>query len=106
LVAEGTPTGIKAAQTGHLIELITTEPQRAADLLKGEMDRWRVSLFGDRLHVVVDEGPTAGIRRISQRLNEVGVHVRSAHAEGYSLEDVFIAVVEKARLAGKAAVAD
>jgi ABC-2 type transport system ATP-binding protein len=35
LVAEGTPTGIKAAQGGHLIELITDAPQRAADLLKG-----------------------------------------------------------------------
>jgi ABC-2 type transport system ATP-binding protein len=103
LVAEGTPSGIKAAQSGRLIELITTEPQRAANLLKGEMERWRVSLFGDRLHVVIDEDPTPGIRRISRRLSEAGVQVVKAHTERYSLEDVFIAVVEKARLAGKAA---
>jgi len=103
LVAEGTPTGIKAAQGGHLIELITDAPQRAADLLKGEMDRWRVSLFGDRLHVVIDEEPVEGIRRISRRLNGADIHVAKAHQERYSLEDVFIAVVEKARQAGKAA---
>src|SRR5207249_1507780 len=33
LVAKGTPTGIKAAQGGHLIELITDHPQQAANLL-------------------------------------------------------------------------
>jgi ABC-2 type transport system ATP-binding protein len=39
LVAEGTPSGIKAEQSGHLIELITDQSQLAADLLKGEMER-------------------------------------------------------------------
>lgn len=106
LVAEGTPSGIKAEQSGHLIELITNAPQRAADLLKTEMDRWRVSLFGDRLHVVIDEEPSDGIRRIRRRLAGDGIQTEWASEERYSLEDVFIAVVEKARLAGKAAAAD
>ena len=60
LVAEGTPIGIKAAQGGHLMELRVDQPQRAADLLKEQMDRWRVSLFGDRLHVIVDDDAAAG----------------------------------------------
>ncbi len=34
LVAQGTPTGIKAEQGGHLLELVTDRPQAAADLLK------------------------------------------------------------------------
>jgi ABC-2 type transport system ATP-binding protein len=106
LVAEGTPSGVKAAQRGHLIELITDAPQHAADLLKGEMERWRVSLFGDRLHVVVDEEPADGIDRISRRLKEAGIRVGRAGEERYSLEDVFIAVVEKARQAGKVAAGD
>src|SRR5229473_5806670 len=55
LVAEGTPTGIKEAQGGHLIQLITSNAQGAANFLKNEMERWRVSLFGDRLHVIVDQ---------------------------------------------------
>ena len=106
LVAEGTPSGIKAAQTGHLIELITDRPQSAADVLKIEMERWRVSLFGDRLHVVTDENPAAGIQRLRRRLADEAIHVIAAYEERYSLEDVFIAVVEKARLAGKVAVED
>jgi ABC-2 type transport system ATP-binding protein len=106
LVAEGTPSGIKAAQTGHLIELIADEPQRAANLLKGEMERWRVSLFGDRLHVVVDEEPVEGIRKITRRLAGAGLRIDRAYEERYSLEDVFIAVVEKARQAGKVASGD
>ena len=101
LVAEGTPSGIKAAQSGHLIELITDAPQRAAGVLRAEMERWRVSLFGDRLHVVVDEEPDAGIRNIRRRLRDEGIRITDAYEERYSLEDVFISVVEKARTAGK-----
>ena len=46
LVAEGSPSGVKAQQTGHLLEFIVDQPQRAADLLKTKEERWRVSLFG------------------------------------------------------------
>jgi ABC-2 type transport system ATP-binding protein len=106
LVADGTPTGIKAEQSGHLLELKTEQPQRAADLLKGGMERWRVSLFGDRLHVIVDEDAITGIRNISRRLNHQGIRVLQATEERYSLEDVFITVVEKARKQGKVAIED
>jgi ABC-type multidrug transport system, ATPase component len=97
LVAEGTPSGVKAAQQGHLIELITDEPQAASDLLKRVRERWRVSLFGDRLHVIVDEEAEAGIRSLRQPLQAGGIRVLRAYEEPYSLEDVFIAIVEKMR---------
>ena len=63
LVAEGSPSGIKSRQTGHLLEFIVDQPQRAADLLKERRERWRVSLFGDRLHVITDEDVEAGRAR-------------------------------------------
>ena len=100
LVAQGTPTGLKAEQEGHLIELITDQPQRAANLLKEEMDSFRISLFGDRLHVIVDEDVPTGIQNISARLASGGIQVLKAYEEPYSLEDVFIVVVEKARRMG------
>ena len=106
LVAQGTPTGIKAAQRGHLLEMHTDHPQRAADLLKQHLERWRVSLFGDRLHVIVDEEATAGIRNISGLLATGGVRVQKAYEERYSLEDVFITVVEQARKEGKVGAPD
>jgi drug efflux transport system ATP-binding protein len=100
LVAQGTPSGIKAEQGGHLIEAITDRPQAAADALKREVDRWRVSLFGDRLHVVVDGTADEGIAFVRDRLAAAGVRVLDAYDQTYSLEDVFIAVVEKARKQG------
>ncbi len=106
LVAQGTPTEIKAAQPGHLIELNTSAPQQAANLLKAEMEAWRVSLFGDRLHVIVDEEVLAAIQNLQQRLRRAGVEVRDAYEERISLEDVFIAVVEQARREGKVASED
>ncbi len=101
LVAQGTPSGLKAAQKGHLIEFFTDAPQRANNLLKEEMDRWRVSLFGDRLHVIVDEDPRTAIERITKRLREAGLGVSRAQPGTFSLEDVFIAEVEQARIQGK-----
>ena len=55
LVAEGSPSGIKAGSRATCSSSTSIEPQRAADRLKTTMERWRVSLFGDRLHVIVDD---------------------------------------------------
>jgi ABC-2 type transport system ATP-binding protein len=106
LVAEGTPSGVKQKQGGHLLEFVVDQPQRAADFLKQTMDRWRVSLFGYRLHVIVDESAEEGERRVRQLLEEAGIQVEDVQEETYSLEDVFIAVVEKAREQGKVAKED
>ena len=105
LVAEGPPSVIKSGQGGHLLELRVNEPQRAADLLKAAFDRWRVSLFGERLHVVVDE-LTSGRQTIDAVLTPAGVEVLQARESRFSLEDVFIRVVEQARLQGKVAAED
>jgi ABC-2 type transport system ATP-binding protein len=97
LVAEGTPSSVKAAQDGHLLELITNQPQEAAELLKRDREPWRVSLFGDRLHVIVDQDVETGIRVVREQLNAARIQVLRAYEEPYSLEDVFITVVEKVR---------
>jgi ABC-2 type transport system ATP-binding protein len=56
-----------------------------------------VSLFGDRLHVIVDEEPRAGIDRVTQQLAVAGIRVLGSREERFSLEDVFINVVQKAQ---------
>jgi len=106
LVAEGTPSGLKSQQSGHLLEFIVDQPQRAADLLKGATEPWRVSLFGERLHVITEEDPAPAIKNTTQRLEEKGLHVTRATEERLSLEDVFICIAEKARPPGKAATED
>jgi ABC-2 type transport system ATP-binding protein len=97
LVAEGTPSGVKADQGGRVLEIRTDRPTQAVSLLKSETDPWRVSLFGDRLHVIVEgDGPTAA-RRLTGRLEREGIRVLEVTEQDYSLEDVFLAIVEKSR---------
>jgi len=101
LLVEGAPSEIKSRQQGKLWEFIVDEPQRATDLLKQETDRWRVSLFGSRLHVITDD--EGGREQTIRRLTAAGVHVISVREERFSLEDVFISMVEQARQQGKVA---
>jgi ABC-2 type transport system ATP-binding protein len=101
LLVEGTPSEIKAQQRGHLLEFRVDQPQRAADVLKSETQHWRVALFGKRLHVITDGDVDAGIRENTQRLEAGGVTVLGAREGRFSLEDVFISVVEQARERGK-----
>src|SRR5216684_2093146 len=101
LLVEGTPSEIKAQQKGHLLEFLVDQPQRAADLLKSETQHWRVALFGKRLHIITDSEVHAGIRENTERLEAGGVRVLEAREGRFSLEDVFISVVEKAREHGK-----
>ena len=90
LVAEGTPSGIKSQQSGHVLEFVVDQPQRAADLLKSKTESWRVSLFGERLHVITDEDPASCHKQTTKRLEENGLHVISVRENRFSLEDVFI----------------
>ena len=70
------------------------------------MDRWRVSLFGDRLHIIHDSDPARAIEETTRKLQADGIHVLSAREGRFSLEDVFISVVEQARRQGKVASED
>jgi ABC-2 type transport system ATP-binding protein len=103
LVAEGSPNDIKSGQTGHLLEFIVDQPQRAADLLKENFEGWRVSLFGNRLHVITKEDPEIDLRATTETLEANNIRVMSARQEHFSMEDVFISIVERARQQGKVA---
>ena len=71
------------------------------------MERWRVSLFGDRLHVITDEDAQSGLQTITKKLEEGnGIRVLRAREGRFSMEDVFISIVEKARQEGKVASED
>jgi ABC-2 type transport system ATP-binding protein len=105
-VAEGSPSGIKSRQTGHLLEFVVDQPQRAADILKVDAERWRVSLFGDRLHVITDDDVERGKQATIEKLSANGIRVLHVQEGRFTLEDVFISVVEKARQQGLVASED
>ena len=90
-------------QEGTLLD-IRRQASTAADVLKQDLDRWRISLFGDRLHVISDDTPIRGIERTTSRLARHGIRVLSAREVPFSLEDAFIGVVEKARQQGLVAL--
>jgi ABC-2 type transport system ATP-binding protein len=99
LIAQGTPTEVKSRQQGSLIEIRVDDLQKAVDTLQSGRDRWRVSLFGDRLHVVVDGDAEAAIRTVTAQLQSSGVRVIATRRAQFSLEDVFIGAVERAEAA-------
>jgi ABC-2 type transport system ATP-binding protein len=100
LVAEGSPQEIKSQQEGRLLEFVVDQPQRAVDVLRGEWDSWRVSLFGDRLHVITDDTFEIAEQKIRETLEASGIHVVSAREERVSIEDVFIGVVARSQQRG------
>ncbi len=101
LVAEGTPTSVKKEQGGRVMELTTSDPQKSLNYLKEKLERWRVSLFGDRLHVIVDGDPELERRKLDTLLRAGGIQLLTANPQNYSLEDVFLVIIEKARREGK-----
>ncbi len=106
LLVEGTPSEIKAQQKGHLLEFRVAETQRASDLLKSDSGHWRVSIFGRWLHVISDDPADVAIRATREKLESAGIRVLEAREGRFSLEDVFISVVEHARQQGKVSAED
>ncbi len=105
LVAEGTPSGVKAAQGGRVLEIRADAPQRAVTVLKAEMEPWRVSLFGDRFHVLVDGDAPAAARRLEARLAREGIRVLEATEQDYTLEDVFLTIAARGERGARAPAA-
>jgi ABC-2 type transport system ATP-binding protein len=102
VVAKGSPTQIKADQPGQLTEIVTNNTQAASDLLKTQMESWRVSIFGDRLHVVLDhpDQEIPVIRALFQdykRPDGSTLTLDSVRPVPFSLEDAFIGIVQRAQ---------
>jgi ABC-2 type transport system ATP-binding protein len=99
LIAEGTPTQVKESQKGHLIEARVDDVSRGMRALSAGTQAWRVSVFGDRLHVVSDADAAAAIAQTRAALEAAGVHVFEVREANFSLEDVFIGAVQRAERA-------
>lgn len=96
VVAQGSPSSIKAEQPGQLIELVTDRLQAASNLLKQQMEVWRVSIFGDRLHIVVD-APDQDVPQIQSILQSAEIPIDSLRSISFTLEDAFIGIVQRAQ---------
>ena len=95
IVAQGSPSEIKTSQPGQLFELVSRQNQAASDLLKERLEHWRVSIFGDRLHLVLDD-PDQELDQVCHWLREADIDLHTIHPAPFSLEDAFIGIVQRA----------
>ncbi|MBF2022416.1 MAG: ABC transporter ATP-binding protein [Hydrococcus sp. C42_A2020_068] len=94
IVVQGSPSEIKASQPGQLLEFVTNRTQEASNLLKTHLSSWRVSIFGDRLHLVLDY-PDKEVPEIRSLLETAGIKIHSLRSIPFSLEDAFIGIVQR-----------
>jgi len=101
MVAEGTPSAIKADHDGELFEVICNQPdqsQRIFRALSQQLEPWRVSLFGTALHVLLDSSPNGSHIDMSQLISVLereGLQEQEIRPIKFSLEDAFIEKVQQ-----------
>ena len=102
-VTEGSADAIKSAQPGQLFEWRVENLQASYDCLRQHLEPWRVSIFGDRLHVVL-EHPDRELPQVRQLLAAVQSSQTQSKKPSsfdpqpipFSLEDAFIGEVQRA----------
>ena len=94
LVAEGSPEALKAGmQAGVMLEVTCREPLKALQLVRAEPALASGSLFGRRLHVLVEE-PAAAEPVIRGILERAGIAVDNIEPIALSLEDLFVLFIQ------------
>jgi ABC-2 type transport system ATP-binding protein len=95
IIAQGSPSEVKANMKGSLYEVEVDHPDLALAILKKQFGASRVSLFGDRLHVVTENDEQK--RLAGTLLRQSGVRITAEKPVPFSLEDVFISLIESRR---------
>ncbi|HEV8582449.1 MAG TPA: ABC transporter ATP-binding protein [Thermoanaerobaculia bacterium] len=97
LIALDTPTRLREGLHEPLLEVRADDSSRAVEALHGAPGIAEVGLFGRALHATLQEGEDAAAarERIPSLLAEKGVKVQSIEPIQPSLEDVFVALVQK-----------
>lgn len=92
IIGLGTPDEVKRMMRGTILEVRTSQPRRATELLRVALGPGSVGLFGDRVHVVTQE-PDASRSQIEVALRDAGLEVAAIRPVEPSLEDVFVSVI-------------
>lgn len=92
LMAVGTPEEVKSLIRGSILEVRSSEPRRAASVLRKALPGRQAGLFGDRVHLAT-ANPEADKTAAAAALSDAGIAVEDIRAVTPSLEDVFISVI-------------
>jgi len=92
LLAVGTPEEVKRLMRGAILEVRSSEPRKAAALLRAQIVAGPVGLFGDRVHVVTSD-PETTKPQIERILAGAGLELGIIRGIEPTLEDVFVSVL-------------
>jgi ABC-2 type transport system ATP-binding protein len=94
LLALDRPIQLRAGLPGTLFEVIVPSPREALDRLAGQRAVASAQVFGDRLHVWIDDGNAeSAARHLTAAVAAAGLAVSNVRPIVPSLEDVFIALL-------------
>jgi ABC-2 type transport system ATP-binding protein len=93
IVAIDTPDGLRKLMRGEVLDLYTPDERRARTLLSDLPGILGVEIFGDRVHVVVEDARSM-IDPICERLTGGGVKVMSIEPISPGIEDVFVSLLK------------
>ena len=93
ILMEDIPTEIRKSLGIGMVEVWTDDSRRAAELIRKEEGIRGVSIYGDRLHIALENKDL--LDSILQTLQKEGIVVRDHREILPSIEDVFISMVEK-----------
>ena len=94
LIALGSPLQLKAERVkGELVEVVSSDFARALERLSADARFRQVNLFGSAVHVVVDDAAKAS-PEIGNLLEAGNITVHAINRIPFSMEDVFISLVE------------
>lgn len=95
IIALGAPDDLKASLKSHrLMDLNSSDTLASMRTLAGMDGILDVAVFGGGLHVTVDD-PEAASPRIREALSAQGIEIRHLEAIEPSMEDVFVAMIER-----------
>ena len=94
IVAGGSPGQLKAEHIKNpILEVESGSAVEALEIIQGEAWARETSIFGNKLHVSVDDA-ARGERQLRQALSGKGISVQRISSVTPTLEDVFIQVIE------------
>jgi ABC-2 type transport system ATP-binding protein len=92
ILACGTPEEVKKLMRGTILEVRSTEPRKAAALLRAKLVADSVGLFGDRVHILT-QTPDQATAQAQWAFAEAGLELLGIQPIEPALEDVFVSVL-------------
>jgi ABC-2 type transport system ATP-binding protein len=92
VLATGTPDEVTASFPRRIVQVFTPQPQEAARALEGVCGSDPAQLFGDRVHLAVND-VEACIQEAKRKLEAVGLPYSSIQEGRPSLEDTFVYLI-------------